>query len=513
MSESDYWRKRQEKKYIQGENTTKEFYKGLEKSFIQAKRDIQSILNDFYVRYSIENDINNMAKAKRLLSKVEIGDLEAFIDKARENMGKYNLELNNMSIRARITRYEALQKQIDCILQQLYSVDYELQGKEVLTEVYKDAYYRTWFNLDQYAGFHAEYAQINPRTITELIAYPFDGANFSTRIWRQKDYLMQQLTESITTAIIQGSNPNVLARDFAKKFGAREFEAKRLLHTETSFVIEQASQAAYKEDGIEQYQWDATLDINTCKRCGELDGRTYDINKGITGKTLPPAHAFCRCTTIPYIPGMEGFIDSRIARGTDGKNYDVPGDMTYKEWHKKYIEDNPTEALAEKKIKNQDYDKKQYEKYRTLLGNNAPQTLDAFRDIKYNNDDDWNLFKEYSKAIEKGELTSLADFDLYKSTSVEIDNKLVGIKTSNAIDVTGKSYHFISRVIGSIEQKREGTSVDSILDALVNSDSTIFPIRNNANGNSQKIRSDTVEISINPDTGVLIQVNPWKKGK
>lgn len=333
----DYWKKRQEKKYIEGEDTVKKYYKNLEKSFKQAKRDIQSVVNDFYVRYSIENDINNMTKAKRSLSKVEIGDLEAFIEKAKQNMGKYNLELNNMSVRAQITRYEALQKQIDCILQQLYAIDYEEKGKEVLTEVYKESYYQSWFNFDQYFGFHAEYAQIDPRRITELIAYPFDGADFSTRLWRQKSYLVQQLKDKLTTALIQGKNPQVLAKEFAKTFSAREFEAWRLLHTEASFMIEQASHAAYREEDIEKYQWDATLDLKTCSKCGSLDGKTFFVSDAVVGVNAPPAHSFCRCTDVPFFEDEDLSDQVRVARNSKGKSVKVPANITYSEWKASYL--------------------------------------------------------------------------------------------------------------------------------------------------------------------------------
>ena len=257
-----YWERRQEQKYLAGEKKINDYYKELEKSFEQAKREIQVVINDFYIRYARENQLS-YAEAQRALSKTEIGDLKSFINKVNANMGKYDLELNNMSIKARITRYEALQKQIDALLQQLYSVDYQYDGEELLKDVYSDSYYRTWFNIDQYHGFHQEFAQVNPDTKDELIRYPFNGADFSTRIWKQKDHMLQVLNESITTMLIQGRSPNTLAKDFAKKFNTKEYEAYRLLHTEGSFIIEQATQKAYENDsGL--LHWTQKLVKNAC---------------------------------------------------------------------------------------------------------------------------------------------------------------------------------------------------------------------------------------------------------
>ncbi len=395
-----YWQERQELKYLSGEQKVNDYYSGLKKSFEQAKKDIQSVINDFYWRYAQENGVT-YASAQRLLSKAEIGDLQDFINKVKANMGKYDQELNNMSIRARITRYEALQKQVDAFLQQLYAVDYQYNGEQLMKDVYTDSYLRTWYNIDQYHGFHQEFAQVSAQAIEELITYPFDGADFSTRLWKQKDHMLQQLKESITTMLIQGRNPQTLAKEFAKKFERKEFEAYRLLHTEGSFIMEQASQAAYKEDNVEKYEWLATLDVKTCERCRERDGKTYDVDKAVVGVNMPPLHAFDRCTTVPYY-GDEDMADrTRIARDpVTGKGYEVPADMTFKQWHKEFIEGNPEAKLAEKKWKNRQLDKHQYEDYRNILGEDyLPKSFDEFQGIKYSEGNEYGILKAQVKGM------------------------------------------------------------------------------------------------------------------
>lgn len=344
-----YWEKRQERKYLAGEKKINDYYRGLKKSFEQAKKEIQSVINDFYWRYAEENQLS-FASAQISLNKMELGELKDFIKKAYENMGKYNLELNNMSIRARITRYQALEKQIDAILQQLYAIEYEYKGKDLLKKVYEDSYYRTWFNIDQYRGFHQEFAQINPRTIDELIRYPFNGADFSSRIWKQKDHMLQVLTEDITTMLIQGRNPQTLAGDFAKRFKTKEYEAYRLLHTESSFIIEQGTLAAYKEDGVKKYQILATLDMKTSDICRSEDGEIYDVDKAVVGVNYPPFHPFCRTTTVPYYEDVEN-ESTRVARDPKtGKGYEVPADMNYKQWYDLYITKETEKEFNEKVV-------------------------------------------------------------------------------------------------------------------------------------------------------------------
>lgn len=332
-----YWQDRQEKKYLAGEKKINQYYKDLEKSFEQAKREIQSVINNFYWRYAEENQLT-YAAAQLKLSQTEIGDLQAFIDKVKENMGKYNQDINNMSIRARITRYEALHKQIDAQLQQLYSIEYQYKGVELLKEIYSDSYYRTWFNADQYHGFHQEFAQVNAKTVEELIRYPFNGADFSARIWKQKDHMLQKLNESVTTMLIQGRNPKTLAAEMSKTFGTKEYEAYRLLHTEGSFIMEQGTQAAYKEGGVEKYQILATLDNRTSEICQEEDSKIYNIADAVTGKNYPPYHPFCRTTTVPYYEDDNLSQEERKARNDKGKSYDIPADMNYKKWLQEYFD-------------------------------------------------------------------------------------------------------------------------------------------------------------------------------
>lgn len=384
-----YWEDRQTSRYMDGEKLINLYYRDLEKAFIQAKKEIQQTIDMFYLRYADENGVT-YAKARKLLSKAEIGELNDFIAKVKANMGKYSLEVENMSIKARITRYEALEKQIDAILQGLYAVDYEHNGSLTLGQVYKDSYYKTWYNIDQYTGFHKEFAQISPALIDTYINYPFDGANFSTRLWKQKTYLQQQLMESMTTMMIQGKHPSTLSKGFAKKFQTKQWEAYRLLHTEASFMMSQATHDAYKEDGVEKYEYIATLDSKTCEVCRPLDTKKFDVDKAVVGVNMAPMHPLCRCTDAPYYDDTPTDGMTRVAKDPEtGESYKAPAEMSYKEWHAEYIENNPKKALAEKKLQHEKADREQFERYKDILGEDAPETLDSFQKLKYNDNEEW----------------------------------------------------------------------------------------------------------------------------
>ena len=175
-----------------------------------------------------------------------------------------------------------------------------------------------------------------------------------------------------------------------------------------------------------------------------------------------------------------------------------------------YEKDPKEFDIRQKMLYNKEADKRLLKKYRAEFGKNAPSSLAKMQEMKYYNPNEWEEYKTYLRSLRSGELSALADFELYQTTSRKIDEKLVGITTSNGIKITGKSDHFIARVIGSVEQRRNGVAIEDIFEALTNKIATISPIKTSSNNRSQKLRLNKVEVSVNPDTGILIQTNPCK---
>lgn len=333
-----YWEERQEDMYKAGEMKVNQYFTRLEKAFNQTRRELQKTVESFYFRYAEENGLSYAAAQKKLDAE-ELGELKDYIDLVMQNIGKYNQTVNNLSIKARITRYQALEAQIDAMLRQLYTINYQSEAEKTMQEVYEDTYYRTWYNIDQYHGVHMAFAQVSPTIVEKLLEYPFNGAAFSSRLWKQKDHLQNQLMEAVTTMLIQGVHPQKLTKEFARKMQSKKFDAYRLLHTESSFLMSEAAHAGYKEDGVEKYEILATLDSKTCGVCGDLDGKLYEVGKEVVGVNMPPFHPLCRCTDAPYYNDTPTEDLTRVARDPEtGRTYEVPADMTWKEWRKKFIE-------------------------------------------------------------------------------------------------------------------------------------------------------------------------------
>ena len=269
-------------------------------------------------------------------------------------------------------------------------------------------------------------------------------------------------------------------------------------------------------DGIEiQREWIATVDYRVRHAHRLLDGQLTAVDSPFESELGPimypgdptahPSNVYnCRCTIAAKVISINGVKISDRSENADR--------ATAQDWWEKERAKDPKEFdIRQKKIRNESSDRALLKKYRAEFGKNAPGSLEKLQEMKYNNPNVWEQYKTYLRSIRSGELTTLADFELYQDTSRQINKKLVGITTSNGIKITGKSEHFIARVIGSVQQRRNGVVIEDIFEALTNKTATILPIKISSNNSrSQKFSLNKVEVSVNPDTGVLIQTNPCK---
>lgn len=88
-----------------------------------------------------------------------------------------------------------------------------------------------------------------------------------------------------------------------------------------------------KDNGIDKYQFVATLDSKTSVQCRTLDElkEIYEFGKG----PLPPMHQNCRSTIIAYIDNRrsQDYSEStRAARGQSGRTNRVDADLGYYDW-------------------------------------------------------------------------------------------------------------------------------------------------------------------------------------
>ena len=65
----------------------------------------------------------------------------------------------------------------------------------------------------------------------------------------------------------------------------------RLVATEMGHIAEQATYDFYKDEGLEEYEYLATLETRTCSICGALDGKRFKVGRQLpSDSSLLPVH-------------------------------------------------------------------------------------------------------------------------------------------------------------------------------------------------------------------------------
>lgn len=520
MSSDKYWEGRA--LLIENENFRNTLYHAekMKEQYEIANDNIQKEIDKFYKDFAINNQIT-LAEAKRILNNSELKEFKTTLkqyQKLVENdiEGKLKQKIINISIKQRITRLQALQYKVDIILSQLEN-NAGVEINNNFFETLENTYYKNLYGIENYTNIHTDFALMNTEIVDNILKYNWSGVTYSDRIWRNQVELKQKLKDSLNKNFIQGSSITQVAAELSKILESDYKNSLRLMRTEANYINNRASIESYKEKDIKQYEFVAVLDLRTSEICAEKDGEVINIDDLVVGVNCPPLHPNCRSTVIPHIEGVER---NRVARNVETGETEEIGNMNYKDWYKKYVESRYNKEEIDtlrKKFLNYSSDKEQYARYKELLTNYIePVRFDKFQEIKYNNKEQWQGIKSeyrlknyYNKAIEKGNLSPLVDFETYKQVNNSIKQNLVGLKTRNGIIVNSFSKHFTDRVCGSVDQKRSGVTIEDIKDTILNSNEFKELER------SVVITGKNNKVTINQETGNLIQTNPYirKKGK
>lgn len=353
MRTGDYWKSRFELIEQAGHRKGVECYAEIEQQYREAQKSVEQQIAAWYQRFAKNNEIS-MTEARKLLSERELKefkwDVKDYIRYGEENAlnGQWVKELENASARYHISRLEALQLQLQQQIEVAFGNQLDSLDKS-MREIYMDGYYHTTFEIQKGAGVGWDFATLDQKRIDKIINKPWaqDGKNFSSRVWTNKQKLVQELNTTLTQGIVLGKDPRKVIDAIADRLRVSKSVAGRLVMTESAAFASASQQDCFKDLGVEQYKIIATLDSHTSEVCQEMDGKVFKMSEWAVGVTAPPFHVWCRSTTVPYFDDWEefGITPERAARGEDGKTYYVPADMTYEDWISKHVKSAPLEGI------------------------------------------------------------------------------------------------------------------------------------------------------------------------
>ena len=235
-----YWRKRAielaEKQKQEDDDLCLRFHREYERILHELDKEISI----FYARYAANESVS-MADARRLLRDAELEDFRMSLDEFRNKAlaGGFDKELEEVYLRSRISRLQALQTQVELRMMELFSSQRDVL-RDHLQERYTDTYYRTVYAVSQQADVASTFARIDPQTIERILAVPWAGSDFSSRIWADKDKLTRELMQTLSRGFVRGDSLDRMTKEFAQRMGVSESRAATLIHTESAHMAAEA---------------------------------------------------------------------------------------------------------------------------------------------------------------------------------------------------------------------------------------------------------------------------------
>ena len=295
MNSAEYWRLREEKQRLKNIKDEKKYDKKIIEIYQRMMDEVQSEINNFYAKYAKDTGIT-MAEAKKRASNL---DMEVYSRKAKQYVEEKNFsqqandEMKLYNLTMKVNRLELLKANIGLAL---------VSGHDEL-EKYMDNLLenRTLDEIQRQAGILGSTILDNADTAHSIVNASFHNATYSDRIWMHQDLLKHDLESLLASGLIQGKNPNELARLLRKRFNVKISDAQRLMRTELARVQIAAQQKSYEANGFDEYEYITCGIGDACDTCKALDGKVFPINRMNIGDNAPPMHPNCHCSTGPHM--------------------------------------------------------------------------------------------------------------------------------------------------------------------------------------------------------------------
>lgn len=486
-----YWEMREARNMYKdmqlAEDCAKELSVIYSKAAVYTAKQIEGIFNRFASKHHLTRD-----EAINLLSEADSRDFKKLLEVYKNKTGAQKrealAELEAPAYKNRMKRLDDINKSINKLINAIASKERDAIDK-TMRQVYESSYHHAVYEAARMSGLDLQTGPIDEGALETILKKKWSGQNYSERVWNNTQKVADALKEEFMIGALTGKTEKEMTDSINEQFLSGRNKARRLVRTESSYIHNEAHFQAYKDYGIEEYRFVATLDLRTSQICRERDGNVYRVNDKKIGVNAPPMHPWCRSTTIMNLDdetmhGLERFARDPVT----GERMKVPADETYKEWYQRMVEKHGADAIntAGKSTKNYSSDKVQYQNYINVLGNKfVPDTLEEFQKIKYGNKKQWNDLKYKFRTVNR-----------YKTDYGKVDAKTILELDKEAL--TAKDKYMTTRAAnGNVASMKIGDDIFVASSRISDDSSDTFK---NYKGDKSKLILSPSEKRLHPHT-------------
>lgn len=385
--------------------------------YLAASLDLQDKAKDILRRFRLKHNLTQY-EAEMLLANIDPSDIKKILERLEKDPKNKDLrdELTAQAAAARIRNLESLFEQVKKTTSSL-AEKIKTGASKLLKKLGLDSWHKAVFNLQKQVGAGWKVKSPSEKLVEKAVEQSWAGSGFSKRIWGNTEELEKAVKKEIMKSLLTGRPIEEAAKAINDQFGKGMYNARRLVRTEAAYITNQMALRGYRDQGVEKYVYVAILDLRTSKICRSLDKKRFLVKNAKVGVNFPPMHPFCRSTTIPWV--SDALLRRMKQRAYDprtGKYVTVPGDMTYEQWYKQFVEGQPKK---EKPTQERNLTLDQYNRYKARFGDAFPYTYEEFVKMK-SDKDTWEAWQRRYKTA--GETTGTARSSPIRAVQMTTDD-------------------------------------------------------------------------------------------
>lgn len=297
----------------------------LNKALQKAEKDLTKRLSAFYLKESAKLDKeiaayyaelgeDNVIEYRKMLQHMSDADRKLLMERMEDFAKKYPGRAHLMPTRAsiyKLDRLEGLQTST-----KLHQMEIGAMTEEEVTKHLKQTAVRSAnAAAEALAGKGGSLYELNSPLVEKIVGTNWaNGISYSERIWKNTEKLADKLNSDISAGFVRGDSYDKLSKQLMTEMNIRNrSDAERLIYTEGTHVMNEASISVFQEAGFDQYIISPLPDA--CEYCQEIASEQnalverersgVPISERVAGENFPPLHPWCRCSYEIYIEGMQ----------------------------------------------------------------------------------------------------------------------------------------------------------------------------------------------------------------